>query len=88
VHKKPLEDVLSNLRNQSLNFYDQSQSVRPVVREKHKEWGKQYGHLQEVYEVDFKNKRNGRIPSRMIINRHKRRNDPIQTIMIDDKNSV
>ena len=45
VPKKPLEVVLSNLRNQSLNFYDQSQSVRPVVREKHKEWGKQYGHL-------------------------------------------
>jgi hypothetical protein len=58
------------------------------VSEKHKEQGKQTRHLQEVCEVDFKNKRNGRILSRMIRNRHKRRNDPIQMIMIDDQNSV
>jgi hypothetical protein len=59
VPKKPLEVILSHLRNHSLNVDDQSQSTRPVVNEKHKDGGKQSRHLQEVCEVDFKNKRNG-----------------------------
>jgi hypothetical protein len=71
VPKKPLEDILSHLRNHSLNFDDQSQSTRPVVNENHKDGGKQSRHIHEVYEVDFENKRNGHILYRMIMNRHK-----------------
>jgi hypothetical protein len=88
VPRKPLEVVLIHLRNHSLSVVDMSQSTRPTVKEKHREKGKQTRHLQEVWEVEFKNKRNGHILSRMIRNRQKQRNDPIQMIMIEDQNSV
>jgi hypothetical protein len=84
--KKPLEVIHSHLRNQSLKVDDQSRSVRPTVNENHRDEGKQSRHIHEVCEVDFKNKRNGRILSRMIRNKHKQKNDPIQTIMIDGQN--
>ena len=59
IPKKPLEEVLSHLRNGSLNVTDQSQSLIPTVNEKFKTQCKQNRHLHEVCEVDFKKKRNG-----------------------------
>jgi hypothetical protein len=69
VSKKSLEEVLSHLRNESLNVVGHSQHPTLVVIGKFKGQGKQI--REEVCDVDFKNKRSGRILSRKIRNKHK-----------------
>jgi hypothetical protein len=59
----------------------------PRINEKPKEQGKRTRQLRDVFEIDFKNKRIGHILSRMIRNRHRQRDNPIQTITIEDRGS-
>jgi len=59
----------------------------PKVDQKPKEQGKQTRNFQDIYGFDFKNKRAGCILSRMIRNKHKQRESPIQTITVEDEDS-
>jgi hypothetical protein len=45
-------------------------------------------HTTEVNDLDFRNKRNGRLLSRMTRNRHQNHDKPIPTVVIEDTISV
>ena len=88
VPKKSLETILIWLKNQPLGYVDQqAQLMCPKIDEKTKKQGKQTRQLQDICEIYFKNKRVSRILSRMIRNRHRQRDNPIQTITIEDRGS-
>jgi hypothetical protein len=54
----------------------------PKVDQKPKEQGKRTTQFQDICEIGFKNKRVGHILSRMIGNKQKRRESPIQMITV------
>jgi hypothetical protein len=78
IPKKPLEEVLSRLRSRSPNIFGHSQPQNSVVSNKVKRKGKQI--RQDVCDLDFKNKRSGRILSRMTRNKYQNQGKLVLTI--------
>jgi hypothetical protein len=86
VPKKSLEEVLDKLKGK---VYVTPNLEKDLVDEKEiqiKRQGKQK--TQKVQDLDFKNKRNDRLLSRMTRNRRQNRENPIPTIDIEDLISV
>jgi hypothetical protein len=86
VPKKSLEVVVTNLKDRFSSDY-QSQPMSPVKEEKSKEHDTKGKYSHYNCEVDFKNKRVGRVISRLIRNKKKHKDDTIPTITIIDQDS-
>jgi hypothetical protein len=86
IPKKSLEEVLSHLRGKVPVVPNPVQKLVYENKIKIKRQGKK--NTQRVDDIDFRNKRNGRLLSRMTRNRHQNRDKPIPTVDIEDVISV
>jgi hypothetical protein len=88
VPKRSLETVLTSLKDRLSDYVDyQSQPMYSMIEEKPKEQRKIIRQLHQACEIDFRNKRVGHILSRMIQNRNRKKDSPIPTITIMDRDS-
>jgi hypothetical protein len=81
-----LEEVLSHLRDNAPIAPDPTQNM--VNKDTIKIKRESKNNTQRVDDVDFRNKRNGRMLSRMTRNRHRNHDKPIPTVVIKDTISV
>jgi hypothetical protein len=86
IPKKSLEEILSHLRDKAPVTPDPVQNMVSEDKIKIKRQGKKV--TQKVNDLDFRNKRNGRLLSRMTRNRHQNHDKPIPTVVIEDTISV
>jgi hypothetical protein len=80
--KKSLEEVLIHLRDKALVILDPIQDL--VNEDKIKIIRQSKKNTKRVNDLDFRNKRNGIILSRMTKNRHNNHDKPIPTVLIED----
>jgi hypothetical protein len=78
VPKKSLEEILSLLRDKTPVTPDPVHNTVSKDKNKIKRQGKQVTH--NVNDLDFRNKRSGRLLSRMTKNQHQNRDKPIPTV--------
>jgi hypothetical protein len=82
IPKKSLEDVLDKLKSKVLVIPNPGQDVVDINEIKTKKQGRHK--TQRVPDLDFKNKINGRLLSRMIRNQHHSHEKPIPIIDFED----
>jgi hypothetical protein len=82
IPKKSLEEVLSHLRDKVHVVPDPVQNS--VYEDKIKIKRQSKKNTQRVNDLDFINKRNGRLLSRMTRNRHQNNDKPIPTVDVKD----
>jgi hypothetical protein len=80
--KKSLEDVLDNLKDKVLVVPSPEPVMVDLNEVKIKKQGRRK--TQRIPDIDFKNKRPGRLISRMLRNRHHDHEKPIPVIDVDD----